>query len=77
MVLRQAVVPVLTGLGIGLLLSAGAGRWLRAAFPLGYDIGPGLYGMMAPLLLAVAMLAAFVPARRASQVDPMTALRDE
>jgi ABC-type antimicrobial peptide transport system permease subunit len=77
MVVRQGMVPVLIGIVIGLLLSAGAGRWLRASFPLGYDIGPAIYGLMAPVLLAVAMVAAFVPARRASLVDPMTALREE
>jgi predicted permease len=77
MVVRQGMAPVLIGLTIGLALSAGAGKWLRAAFPLGYDIGPEIYGVMAPLLLTVALLAAFVPARRASRVDPMTALREE
>ena len=77
MVVRQGMIPVLAGITIGLVLSAGAGRWLRASFPLGYDIGPQIYGVMAPLLLIVAMVAAFVPARRASLVDPMTALRDD
>jgi ABC-type antimicrobial peptide transport system permease subunit len=32
---------------------------------------------VAPILLAVTMLAAWVPARRAARVDPMRALRDE
>lgn len=77
MVVRQGLAPVVTGLGMGLLLSAAAGQWLRAAFPLRYEIGPAIYGVMAPLLLAVAMLAAFAPARRASLVDPMVALREE
>jgi len=77
MVVRQGMIPVLIGIAFGLLLSAGAGQWLRASFPLRYDIGPGVYGVMAPVLLAVAMVAACVPARRASLVDPMTALREE
>ncbi len=34
MVLRQAAWPVLAGIAVGMLLSAGAGRWLRASFPL-------------------------------------------
>jgi ABC-type lipoprotein release transport system permease subunit len=40
-------------------------------------VGPALYGLIAPALLLVAMLAAFVPARRAALVDPMATLRDE
>jgi macrolide transport system ATP-binding/permease protein len=77
MVVRQGMLPVLFGIAIGLLMSAGAGEWLRAAFPLRYDIGPEIYWLMAPVLLSVALLAAFLPARRASLVDPMTALREE
>ncbi len=77
MVVRQGILPVLVGIVLGLLLSAGAGQWLRTSFPLRYDIGPGIYGVLAPLLLAVAMLAAFIPARRAALVDPMTALRED
>jgi predicted permease len=77
MVLRQGIVPVVWGLTIGLVLSAGAGRLLAASFPLSERVGPSLYGLIAPVLLLVGMIAASVPARRAAQVDPMAALRDE
>jgi predicted permease len=77
MVLRQGMVPALWGIALGLALSAGCGRLLMAAFPVNRQIGPASYGIVAPALLVVAMLAAIVPARRASRVDPITALRDE
>jgi putative ABC transport system permease protein len=77
MVLRQGIIPVVWGLAIGLALSAGAGRLLAASFPMSERVGPAQYALIAPVLLLVAMLAAFVPARRAAQVDPMAALRDE
>lgn len=77
MVLKQAAWPVLAGIAIGLLMSAGAGRWLRASFPLVYDIRPEIYWAMALVLLMVALGAAFAPARRASRIDPMTALRED
>jgi predicted permease len=77
MVLWQGVLPVIFGLAIGLALSAGAGRMLAASYPLAERVGPALYGAIAPILLAVATLAALVPARRAAQVDPMAVLRDE
>ncbi len=77
MVLRQGMLPALFGVPIGLLLSAGAGRLLTSSFPLSDRIDPAIYGLVAPLMLIVAILAAYVPARRASLVDPMTALREE
>ncbi len=77
MVLWQGVLPVIFGLLIGLALSAGAGRMLAASYPLSERVGPALYGAIAPILLAVAILAALVPARRAAQVDPIAVLRDE
>jgi ABC-type antimicrobial peptide transport system permease subunit len=77
MVLRQGMVPAVWGIALGLALSVGCGRLLMAAFPLNQRIGPWSYGIVAPVLLVVAMLAAIVPARRASRVDPITALRDE
>jgi ABC-type antimicrobial peptide transport system permease subunit len=76
-VLRQGMLPALCGVPIGLALSAAAGRLLTSSFPLSEHIGPAIYGLVAPLMLMVAILAAYVPARRASLVDPMTALREE
>jgi predicted permease len=77
MVLRQGMLPALCGIPIGLALSAGAGRVLTSSFPLSYRSGPAIYGVVALLMLIVAILAAYWPARRASLVDPMTALREE
>jgi len=77
MVVRQGLAPVLVGVAGGLVLSAGAGKLLNASFPLGYEIGPAIYGSIAPVLLLIAMAAAFFPARRAALVDPMTALRED
>jgi putative ABC transport system permease protein len=77
MVLRQGMAPAIWGIVMGLVLSVGCGKLLMAAFPLNQKIGPESYGIVGSMLLVVAMLAAFVPARRAALVDPMTALRDE
>ena len=75
MVLRQGFTLALSGLAVGLVLSAGVARLLRATFP--GDSPLAGYLLVTPAVLAVTMLAAYLPARRAAQVDPMTALRDE
>jgi ABC-type antimicrobial peptide transport system permease subunit len=67
----------LVGLGIGLLLAAGIGvvlsRVLYGVVPL--DV-PVLGGVVL-LLLVVSALACYVPARRATRIDPLVALRYE
>jgi hypothetical protein len=74
MVLRQGIVLALVGLVVGLVASVGAGGLLRAAFPTGDD----RRDFVAPLLVfPVVFLAAYIPARRASRVSPMQALRYE
>jgi macrolide transport system ATP-binding/permease protein len=78
MVLRQGIVLALVGLVVGLVASVGAGELLRAAFPSGNnqrDVVALL--LVVPIVLAVTFLAAYIPARRASRVNPMQALRYE
>jgi len=77
MVLRQVTAMA----GIGVLLGAIA-AWLlgRAAQSLLFSVGPGdplALAAAAALLVAIMLGAAYIPARRASRVDPMTVLRYE
>jgi predicted permease len=77
LVLGEALVLVAGGMLVGVPLSLAAGYFLRT-FLFGvtaYDT-PALIGACA-VLVVVAVLAAFVPARRASRVDPMSALKYE
>ena len=63
---------------LGLVASVGAGELLRAAFPTGNDQRDIVALLMVvPIVLAVTFLAAYIPARRASRVNPMHALRHE
>ena len=76
MVLRQGLMLALVGLAIGLVASVGAGGLLAAAFPQGddqRDFASLLF--VTPIVLAVTFLAAYIPARRASRISPMQALR--
>jgi ABC-type antimicrobial peptide transport system permease subunit len=78
MVMRQGLVLALSGIGVGLVASFGAERVLNSMFGgSGSDIDFVTYLLVVPALLAVTMLAAYIPARRASRVDPMRALRYE
>jgi ABC-type antimicrobial peptide transport system permease subunit len=65
------------GIAIGLVAAAAAGRLMRS---LVLDVSPSdprNLAVVAMVMLAVACLAAFLPARRASAVDPMVVLRQE
>jgi macrolide transport system ATP-binding/permease protein len=78
MVLRQGILLALIGLVVGLFASVGAGELLRAAFPSGDDQRDVMaVVLVAPVVLSVTFLAAYLPARRASRIDPMKALRHE
>jgi predicted permease len=77
MVLREAVALVILGLTFGLPLALGATRWIKRFL---FGTPPvDLAGIGAALIfiLAVSTLAGFLPARRATKVDPMVALRHE
>jgi predicted permease len=76
MVVKEAVAIAVIGLGVGTLGSLALSRGLEG-FLFGITpTDPVTYGTIAVLLLAVAAGASFGPARRATRVDPLTALRD-
>lgn len=68
---------LILGLGFGLPLAMGATRWIKS-FLFGVPpVDPAGMGAAVLLLAAVSTLAGFLPARRATKVDPMTTLRHE
>jgi ABC-type antimicrobial peptide transport system permease subunit len=77
LVLFQAGRLVLVGLLIGLGLSLATNRLLSSQLFGLSPHDPVLLGVVSAVLLLVALLASFVPARRAARVDPMQALRHE
>ena len=77
MVLRQGVVLAGAGVAIGLGLGAVAAQFLRSLLLGVSAIDPVTFGGAAVLFTAVALVASYVPARRAARVDPMVALRAE
>jgi len=75
LVVREGMRLSLIGVAIGLLVAFGVGVVLSAVL---YGVTPaeiGVFGGVTALLLVVSALACYVPARRATRVDPMVALR--
>jgi ABC-type antimicrobial peptide transport system permease subunit len=78
MVVRQGLVLAAVGLAAGLAASVGAGELLGAAFPGGDGSRDWTsLWLVAPVVLAATALGAYLPARRASRLDPLKALRYE
>jgi predicted permease len=76
-VLREGGRTTAWGIGIGLVLAFGAGHVLQSVL-YGVNAVEPVALVTAPLLLlAASLLASFVPARRATRVDPTVALRSE
>ena len=77
MVMKQVAVMALVGGGIGLVIAVGVGRLAESLlFEMkGYD--PLVMGVSTVALAVVALGAGFIPALRASKIDPMNALRYE
>jgi putative ABC transport system permease protein len=76
LILGQGLAVALAGIGLGLAGAVALSR-VVSAFLVGVSAtDPITFAGVAALLLAVAIVASFVPARRASRVDPVDALRD-
>ena len=77
LVLQGAVLPVVGGVLLGLAGALAAGR-LHGSLLYGVpSTDPLTFAVVTGFLLSVALLASWVPARRAARADPMTALRNE
>jgi putative ABC transport system permease protein len=77
MILRRASWLTGAGVGIGLLmafaLAHAAANLLRGVSP----NDPVVFGVITTTIVAIALLSSWIPARRASRIEPMVALRDE
>lgn len=77
LVVGQGLVMVVAGLGLGVALALALTRTLRGVLFGVTPNDPFTMVAVAILLLGVALVASYLPARRASRVDPMVALRNE
>jgi putative ABC transport system permease protein len=77
MVFRQGMRPVATGIVLGTAGSVGIALLIRGMLFEVRPLDPAAFAMAAGALAAAAMLACYIPARRATRVDPLTALRQE
>jgi putative ABC transport system permease protein len=77
LVIKQGMAPVLLGLAVGLIAAVALTRLMTRLL---YEVsatGPLTFGLIAALWIVVALLACYIPARRAAKVDPIVALRWE
>ncbi len=77
MILRQGVKIAVAGVAIGVVVSLGLTQLMSSLLFSVSAADPLTFAAVAILLVLVAMLACYIPARRALRVDPMVALRYE
>jgi putative ABC transport system permease protein len=77
MVLKQSLGMIFAGAGVGFVAAIAAARVLAHFVNAVRATEPLTFAAMICVLVIAALTASFVPARRASRVDPMTALRQE
>jgi putative ABC transport system permease protein len=77
MIFRQGLVQLVVGMSLGLLFATGMGQLLKAILFQVQPRDPSIFVGVAVVLTLVGLVACLVPARRATQVDPLVALRSE
>lgn len=77
LVLSEGMRPVFVGLGLGLAIALGLGRFLASLLFEIQPTDPLTLVLAAVILVAVTAFACWWPARRASRIDPLVALRSE
>jgi len=76
-ILRDVLITILVGIAAGLVFAFAATRLIAADLYGVTAMDPVTFSLAAALLLAVGLIAGYLPARRASRVDAMIALRYE
>jgi putative ABC transport system permease protein len=76
-VLGEALRTSMTGVVLGLVLAAATTRFIRTMLFGVSAVDPRIYVIAGVLLIASALLASYLPARRAASVDPLVSLRSE
>jgi ABC-type antimicrobial peptide transport system permease subunit len=77
MVVQQGMTPVIVGLAVGGAVALGVGRYIESLL---YQVSPRdpmAFTVSAAVLLIVSVAACLIPARRATRVNPIDALRFE
>jgi ABC-type antimicrobial peptide transport system permease subunit len=77
LVVREGLVLVVAGVTLGALAAATMSRVITSLLHGVERVDPLTYGSLAVVMVAVALLASFLPARRAANGDPVRALRSE
>jgi putative ABC transport system permease protein len=76
LVLSQGVILGAGGIALGLIASLGLARYMSNLLFGVTPTDPAIYAAVAGIFLCVIVLASYLPARRATRVDPLEALRD-